>query len=208
MRKRHWLNEEVTAEPHIELTPKRTVETIDNHVYFYAMVDSDRCLALINEISAVDRFLRGEHLSRSLPANHPGTPIWLHINSPGGHIFDALAVADILQETPTPVYSIVEGYAASAATLISMACQRRFITRSSYMMIHQVSSFAWGTFEQIEDETKLLAMLMDTLTKFYQKHSALGSDEEVGELLRRDSWFSAEQCVDRGLADSIWERSG
>ena len=109
-----------------------TVETIDNHVYFYAGVDSDRCLALVRSLRELDNRLRTERETRQVPPEIPATPIWLHINSPGGDLFAGLAAADQIPRIETPIYSVIEGMCASAATLISLACQRRFISQQLY----------------------------------------------------------------------------
>lgn len=183
-------------------TPKLTVESIDNHVYFYADVDSDRCLALMRSIREIDTRLRNEYTSRSLPEEYPLTPIWLHIHSPGGYLFAGLSIADQLGAIKSPIYSIIEGYCASAATLISLSCTERYIMPSAFVLIHQVSTFAWGTYEQLKDEVHLLDMLMRTLTGFYAKHTKM-KEGELKELLQHDSWFNAEQCIEKGLADAM-----
>ena len=182
--------------------PKLTVESVDNHIYFYAYVDSDRCLAVMRTIRELDNTLGREHLSRNLPKNHPQTPIWLHINSGGGSLFDALAVADQIQRIETPIYSVVEGYSASAATLLSMSCTKRFIQPSAFMLIHQLSSVMWGKYEEFKDEMNLLDMAMETLIKFYVKNSKL-KENKIRKLLQRDSWFDADECIKLGLADKI-----
>lgn len=182
--------------------PKLTVETIDNHVYFYADVDTDRCLALIRTIREIDIRLRNEYVSRMLLPDHPPTPIWLHVHSPGGSLFAAFSTANQLQQIKTPIYSIVEGYAASAATMISMSCQKRFILPDAYMMIHQLSSIYWGKYEELKDEMHLLNMLMESLKGFYGKHSKLTGDE-IQDILKRDSWFNAAECMEKGFVDDI-----
>lgn len=195
--------EEVATVIRAATEPERlTVERIDNHIYFYAGVDTDRCLALIREIRATDSHLRHERISHDLPDDHPKTPIWLHINSSGGDVFAGLAVMDMLSKISTPIHSIVEGHAASAATLISMACDKRYILPNSFMLIHQVSSAKWGTYAEFEDDMKLQRMLMDRLSAFYVSHSNI-TKEEVKALLGRDSWFDAKQARKRGLVDDI-----
>lgn len=180
-----------------------TVETFNNHIYFYSGVNSDRCLDLIKQIRLLDDMLRNERTSRSLPESFPMTPIWLHINSPGGSLMDALSVADQIKTIKSPIYSIGEGMVASAATFISMSCDKRYLLPSSHMLIHQLSSVAWGKYEEIQDELELLDMLMETMKKFYKTHSKL-SYKEVGKLLKRDSWFNAKQSISMGLADEIF----
>lgn len=189
----------------VQATPvgKLTVETIDNHLYFYATVDSDRCLALIRAVRELDSRLRNEHITRQLPPDYPPVPIWLHISSGGGGLFAGLGMADQLPLITTPVFSIVEGYCASAATLISMACKRRYIAPSAFMLVHQLSAVAWGKYTELQDEMKLLDMAMRRLVSFYSSRSAM-DEETVCEMLKRDSWFNAEQCVEHGFADEVY----
>ena len=100
----------------VERSDPLTVETVNNHIYFYSGVNTDRCLALIKQLRELDTAFRNEYLSRNLPEGHPQTPIWLHIHSGGGDLFTGFSVADQIKQIDTPVYSIVEGYCASAAT--------------------------------------------------------------------------------------------
>jgi len=183
-------------------TPKLTVEVINNHIYFYADVDTDRCLALVRNIRVIDEQLRNERASRMVPKDHPSVPIWLHIQSGGGSLHAGLATADQFSTIATPIYSLVEGYAASAATIISVACTKRFILPSAYMMIHEFSSVMWGKYRDFQDEMKLYDMLMIQMVNFYAKRTKI-SKAKVRKLLDHDSWFNAEQCVEIGLVDEI-----
>ncbi len=178
-----------------------TVESIDNHVYFYAQVDSDRCLSMIRQIREIDIRLRTEQISRDLE-DQPPTPIWLHIQSPGGNAFAAFAAADELQAIKSPIYSIVEGQCASGATLISLAATKRFIRPNAFMLIHQLSSMFWGTHEQFEDNLDAQNKIMDQLVVFYADHSNM-TQTAIRDMLKRDVWLTAEQCVAFGLADRI-----
>jgi ATP-dependent protease ClpP protease subunit len=179
-----------------------TVEAVDTHVYFYAPVNTDRCLDLLRNIRELDNRLRNERLSRMIPDDVPATPIWLHIQSGGGGMFSGFNLLDQLAMIKTPIYSIVEGICASAATMISMACTKRFIMPSSFMLIHQISSVAWGTYEQIKDDVHLLDMAMERLYSFYTGKSNL-TKTQVKAYLKKDTWFSAEECLENGLVDEI-----
>jgi len=70
------------------------------------------------------------------------------------------------------------------------------------MMIHQLSSIFWGTYEEFKDQEVLLDMAMDRMAAFYAAHTKM-TEKKVRKLLQRDSWFSAEQCVELGLVDEI-----
>jgi ATP-dependent Clp protease protease subunit len=149
----------------------------------------------------VDSSLRQEYLSRDMEGLPP-TPIWLHIHSYGGDLFTGFSVADQLAMIKTPIYSIVEGICASAATLISMSCVKRFILPSSFMLIHQLSGVKWGTHEQFKDEMTLQSKAMDRLVEFYARRSRV-SVEDVRSMLMRDYWMDAETCLKQGFVDEI-----
>lgn len=181
-----------------------TVETFDNHIYFYAKVDTDRCLDLIQRIRNVDNELRRQQFSRMLPEGSAQVPIWLHIQSFGGELFTGFNIADQLQTIQTPIYSVIEGVCASAATLISMSCTRRYMMPSSYMLIHQLSSWMMNaTHEEFKDELHLQDMLMERLYRFYASRTNFNKSQ-VKKLLKRDTWFDAVECLENGLVDQIY----
>jgi len=185
-----------------DVADKLTVEQIDNHVYFYSDVDSDRCLALIRTLRQVDTQLRNERASRNIPNGHPPTPIWLHIYSYGGDLFAGLSMADQMRSLQSPVYSIIEGTCCSAATLIAMSCTRRYILPSSFILIHQFSTAMWGTHEQFKDEMKLQEAALEALVKFYVTHSKAKA-KAVRAMLKRDTWMGAAEALEQGFVDEV-----
>lgn len=197
-------SDEKPAEPKSDSSSsnKPDIQVADNHIYFYSDVNTGKCLALIKTIREMDAKLRCERSTRDLPAAYPETPIWLHIESPGGALFTAFGIAEQIQRIKTPVYSVVEGYAASAATILSNACRKRFIVPSAFMMVHQLSSFHWGKYEEFKDEMKLLDMAMERLIAFYCQRTKI-TEEKLREYLKRDTWFNAEECLEVGLVDDI-----
>lgn len=184
-------------------TSPNVIESVDNHVYFYSEVDSDRCLTLIRSIRELDVKLRTEQIARGLDGSAI-TPIWLHIHSGGGSLFAGFSLADQLELIKTPVYSLVEGVCASAATMIAMACTKRYILPNSFMLVHQLSGSVWGaTHEQFKDEIVLQSKLMDRLVEFYARRSKLTPDA-IRSMLQRDYWMDAETCISSGFADAIY----
>jgi ATP-dependent Clp protease protease subunit len=130
-------------------------------------------------------------------------PIYLHIYSNGGYIHAAFAAIDVIKSCKVPVYSIIEGATASAGTLISVVCKKRFIRPTSYMLIHQLSSECWGKMSEITDEYKNLTNVMDKITKIYKKYSKL-SPKKLEKLLKHDLWLDAKKSIKYGLADELY----
>ena len=202
---RYWGTDDTLKSPPLatleESIAPLTVEAVDNHVYFYCEVDADRCLALMQQLREQDRRLQVERLMRDLGPEFQ-VPIWLHINSGGGDLFSAFAVADQIQQIKTPVYSVIEGIGASAATIMSTACHKRYIQPSAYMLVHQFRTWFDGKHEEFKDEMELQDMLISRMIEFYEVHTGLSQDE-LREKLKRDFWMNAEKAVELGFADEI-----
>lgn len=176
-----------------------TVTTLGNHIYFYSAVSRDRCLDLIQQIRNLDSFLRSEQLSRGVSNR---TPIWLHIQSGGGDLFAGLSIADQLGDIQSPIYSIVEGVCASAATLISMSCSKRYITPNSFFLVHQLWTYWFGTHEEFKDEMKLQKLAMNKLYSFYSAKTGI-KKSRIKEMLKRDWWMDAEEALVNKFVDEI-----
>ena len=130
--------------------------------------------------------------------------IYLHINSFGGSVFSAFSTIDTIINLPIPVVSIIEGAAASAATMISVMCHYRVIYPNSYMLIHQLSSMAWGKMDELEDEMVNLKELMKRIKLIYKKKTNIDNDD-LDEILKHDLWWDAKKCLKVGLVDKICE---
>lgn len=102
----------------------------------------------------------------------------------------------------TPIYSVVEGVCASAATLLSMACTKRFIMPNAFFLIHQFSTAMWGKHEEFKDEMKLQERLMDRLADFYVRKSGM-PESEIRAMLTHDTWMDADEAVAKGFVDEL-----
>lgn len=178
-----------------------SVTVIENNIYFYCGVNKKNIVKLITAIKDVTRRLKIMQIEYGVS----DIKINLHINSFGGSVFAALSAIDTIMANDVPIISIVEGGAASAATLISVVCHERRITPNSFMLVHQLSSGFWGKMEEIKDEFQNLKKLMKTLTKLYKKHTSIDESSEttLKDLLKRDLWLSSSECLKYGMVDVI-----
>ena len=178
-----------------------SVNVKDNHIYFYCSVNKKNILKLITSIKDITIKLKTMEFKYDIT----DLKIYLHINSYGGSVFAALSAIDTIMKNKIPIISIVEGGAASAATLISVVCSERKITPNSYMLVHQLSSGFWGKMEEIKDEYINLKKLMKTLTRIYKKHTSIddSDDTTVKDLLKRDLWLNSNECLKYGMVDLI-----
>lgn len=169
-----------------------------NHIYFYTEVDKDTCLDLNRKINELNKDL----LKHSIEYETEPPNIYLHINSFGGSLFAAFSTIDTIMNSRIPIVSIIEGAAASAATIISMVCHKRYITPNSFMLIHQLSTGASGKYEEMKDDFMNDTALMDLLYKLYLEHTTMDL-KTIKSVLKRDLWWNAEKCLENGLVDDI-----
>ena len=113
-----------------------TVEGDDNIIYFYASVTQKENFKLNQQISSIGRQM--EMVAVKLGMDIP-PPIHLRINSYGGSVFAAFSSIDYIMKSKTPIYTYVDGCAASAGTIMSVCGAKRFIGENAYMLVHQLS---------------------------------------------------------------------
>lgn len=174
------------------------VEVIDNNIYFYTDVSTSSCFQLIKALRKLDIECQEKAIRENLENIH----INLHIHSYGGDLFAGFAVIDVIRTMKTPVYSYVEGMAASAATIISVVCDRRYVYKYSYMLIHQLSGGMWGKFQEMEDDFKSSKDLMNDIKNIYVQHTNL-KKRELKDILKHDLWWNSSKCLENGLVDEV-----
>ncbi|OGU58282.1 MAG: hypothetical protein A2V66_03585 [Ignavibacteria bacterium RBG_13_36_8] len=177
------------------------IKVVNNNIYFYGSINKKTILELNKSLREVCDKLLGEHICRN--SSQP-SPIFLHINSYGGFMFDGIAGMDqILKLKSTiEIITIVEGGCASAATFLSIVGSKRLITSHSFMLIHQVSSGFWGKYEEFKDEMQNLDKVMKLIKNIYRQYTKLPM-KELNNILKRDIWLNAEECLKYGLIDKI-----
>ena len=146
--------------------------------------------------------LEAKHLTVSNVLEIEPPPIRLYINSGGGSITAGIASMDTISRCKVPVYTYVDGFCASAATFLSAVGVKRFMSRNSYMLIHQLSSQLWGKYSEIEDEKKNLDLMMETIRNVYTEHTKVPT-EELDEILKHDLLWDAKKCLEYGLIDEV-----
>ncbi len=137
-----------------------------------------------------------------------GKPINLFINSPGGSVTDGLAVYDVITLLKSPVNAIVTGLAASMGSIILLACskERRFMLPSSRIMVHDCS---WHHNDlggkkpyEVEEELKQLKSTNERLVSIIAERTGK-TVKEVAKVTKYDSYFSAQEAIEFGLASKI-----
>jgi ATP-dependent protease ClpP protease subunit len=126
--------------------------------------------------------------------------IELHVNSPGGDVWDGLAIYNELLDHPATVNVVVDGLAASAASFIAMAGDSVKMNRASRMMIHDGFSLTVGDENDHLRTAELLGAVSDSIAGIYAARAG-GEAAEWRERMRATTWYSATEAVEAGLAD-------
>lgn len=127
--------------------------------------------------------------------------VTVHINSGGGDVFQALAISNVLKSRDNVTVSI-DGLAASAASLIAVSGRKVKMAANALMMIHSpsVGLYSYYDAEQLAKVQNSLAAIEDVLIATY---SARAKGTDVRELLKAETWLTAEQAQEYGFVDEI-----
>lgn len=129
-------------------------------------------------------------------------PINLYITSNGGLVYQVFGAIDTIRGMKVPVNTICKGFVASAGTLLSMAGKKRYITESSYMLIHELRAGHWGKYTHLSESLDNSKQLMEHIKNWYLKRTKMTS-EELDEQLKKDVSWNAQMCLEKGLVDEI-----
>ena len=174
------------------------LDRVENTLYFYSPIDSNSVLMLNKSLHSLsNELLYQAKVQRREPAE-----IWLYINSYGGDIFDGFSAMDAIINSEVKINTVIDGAAASASTLLSVVGHKRYMKKHSYVLIHQLSSGAWGNFEQLKDHSENLDKFMKMIKEVYKQHTKLPM-KKLDEILRRDLWLSSSEALEYGIIDSI-----
>lgn len=127
--------------------------------------------------------------------------ILVRINSLGGDVFDAIAIHSYLSRIPD-VETVVDGIAASAASIIFAAGKVRKMSSAAYLMIHNPWSFAMGGSDEMRQQADLLDKITGTLASIYRVSSSK-EDKEIREMMDAETWMTGEEAKASGFATEI-----
>ena len=185
------------AQP-INNKPEKHIAVHENKIYYYANVNRESAAELNKKIGEIES--KSLTLANTLDIDPPTLKIL--INSGGGSITAGISSMDTILRAKVPVYTYVDGFAASAATFLSVVGTKRFISRHSYMLIHQLSSNFWGKYSEFQDEKQNLDLMMDTIKNVYKEYTKVPV-RKLNEILKHDLMWDANICLKYGLVDEI-----
>lgn len=133
-------------------------------------------------------------------------PITIVYNTPGGGVFEGLALYDAIEAIKAQnikVTTVVRGMAASMGGILLQSGDERIIGKNAYVLIHEVSDVAMGTTSELEDELKLTKRLQARLVGILASRSTLTAKQIEHKWKKTDWWLDADEAVELGFADKI-----
>ncbi|HFZ7138457.1 TPA: head maturation protease, ClpP-related [Streptococcus agalactiae] len=128
--------------------------------------------------------------------------ITLWINSPGGDVFAAAQIYNMLMDYQGDVHVIIDGLAASAASVIAMAGTTVSMSPVAMMMIHNPWTFAQGEAKDMAKVIEMLGEIKESIINAYELRTGL-SRTKISHLMDSESWFNAKKTVELGFADKV-----
>ncbi|MES9780296.1 head maturation protease, ClpP-related [Bacillus thuringiensis] len=140
--------------------------------------------------------------TREMFDNIEADEIELHIHSGGGDAFEGIAICNYLRSHKAFVTAVIDGLAASAASLIAMGADKIIMPSNTSMMVHRASTYAYGNADSLEKQAKMLRDVDDALIQSYRNRFN-GEFHELEALLDNETFMTAETAKSYGFCDEI-----
>jgi len=131
--------------------------------------------------------------------------ITLRINSPGGDMFEGIAIYNMLKKEPVKITSSIEGLAASAASIIALGADTVTMADSAFYMIHNAHTVAAGDTQYLAEVAEQLANFDEQLGRIYQGKIG-GEIDDIREAMNVETWYTAAEAKEAGFIDDITEQ--
>jgi len=128
--------------------------------------------------------------------------IHLHLNTPGGDVFDGNAIYNALKQHPSPVHIYIDGLAASIGSVIAMAGDTVNIAKNGAIMIHDPWVMSMGNSDELRKQAEVLDKVKDALVETYVERTG----QEAGQIMQwmnEETWFDADEAIAAGFATKI-----
>ncbi len=184
-----------------------------NTIYFNAEINRKTMSILINYLLVLEKKLidKKKNLKRKfddLLENEDFTitcdakPITLYITTYGGDVYQVFSAIDTIKNLKIQVNTVCKGLVASAGTLLSLAGKKRYITKNSYMLIHEIRSGHSGKYTYLQESFENSTQIMNHVKTYYLENTNM-TENELNIQLKKDNTWDAKTCLEKGLVDEI-----
>ena len=182
----------------------RNLKRQGTHIYFYDYIDDISQLWLQQAMqTAYEEMIINNAKEMMMRGGAPDN-IYIHINSPGGSVVSSLAIYDFIKNFPVVVVGIVEGQAASGASIMFCGCQLREMTQNSTVLVHELRTWdpsvrKWSEFKDDFENNKFF---MKKLKSIYLKETSIPEDT-IDNILSHDILWDVDECIKYELCDFV-----
>lgn len=183
-----------------ELKQSAQPDTLD--MYIYGFVEGDGYDWWTGEV--IESETSANHFKNEL-AKYPDVKfINLYINSNGGDVMEAMGIRNQLKRHPAFVTGYVDGFACSAASFILTACDKVVMYSNTMQMLHLMWQWCCGNYKELRKAADNLEQIsIGNRQAYLEKSNGKLTEEKIIEILDNETWLTAEQCLEYGLADEI-----
>jgi len=177
----------------------------DRQLMFNKQVDQTtigELTKLIVEINVDDEYISGVYKLHNL--DYKPDPIKIYVDSYGGSAYQCFGLLGVIENSKTPLHTIVTGCAMSAGFLTSITGHKRYAYSTTTFMYHQVSSMAWGTAKKLKDDLIETERLQKMIEDHTLRHTKITSKRLKEVYDTKKDWFiTAKEAVKLGVIDKI-----
>lgn len=191
-----------TMDKHNFLTIRNEADSDTAEILLYGEIDSSG--DWIREVWPDDPTQSAGSFRKELQALG-GKDVLLRINSPGGDVFQAQAIYNVLKAYSGSITCHIDGICASAATLVACAADSITMPENALYMIHNPASAMWGTMDRqdLDKAAEMLDKVKDTIVAVYMSRCKDLSEDEIRQMMDDETWMTAEEAHDKGFVDVI-----
>lgn len=170
---------------------KTVIHTEDNNLYFQGEITPESC------------FYLQQNLIKLQKKENENKFINFYIQSVGGSLLPTFGVIDTMKLSRIPINTFVNGYVASAGSLLSVSGHKRYITKNSMMLVHSLrTSIGEVNYQQLEDHYYNSASMMNIVKNIYKEKSNI-DDQHLNFLLSHDYWLNSTECLKYQFVDYV-----
>ena len=174
------------------------VKIIGNEILFYGDIDRENALDFVEKFKKLEIDL----LKKMAELVGYDPLIRVHIMSEGGDVYAGLNMMNVLERSRVKVVTIAQGACCSAATFVLLGGKERRMGKNAYLLIHQISTEMWGSFNDLKHELKSTDKLMKMLKKMYLYKTKI-PERKFKKLMKKDIYLGPEKCLKYGIVSAL-----
>lgn len=174
------------------------IKVIGNELLFYGDVDRENTLEFVEKFKKLEI----ELLKKMAELVGYEPMIRVHIMSEGGDVYAGLNMMNVLERSRVKVVTIAQGACCSAATFVLLGGSERRMGKNAYLLIHQISTEMWGSFNDLKHELKSTDKLMKMLKDMYLSKTKI-PESKFKSLMKKDIYLPPDKCLKYGIVSEI-----